>query len=882
MRRLSRMRAVVSLAWLLIGGFSCGAIPARAQSAPIRVVVLKFDGLPPSLVDRYVNTIDPRTGRSIVPWIKRLFYEGGVRFTNYYSRGMSLSMPSWAMTDSGQHGVIKGNWEVDRHTGEPEDYLNMFDLHVEAMRERRAYPRSVEALDAAGIPLLSDAFRFEERRTGIQLLRRGTMFVDFLDVGLQPVRGNLKARLADLLSGTDWEVAFDIATREDMVRAIRDPKYRYVDYYNVYVDHLLHRDNDEQQLIRALRQADLAIGEAYEAVVASGAADRTMLAVVSDHGITYDESGRFSHGLNLLPYLTSREFGALNVLSRRGHLPEFTFQGSIFKPLPPLSVVTAARESYYLDRRREQAICAIDNDGNERVQIHLRSPELNRLQMLRHALTRREVEGHQREAVEQAALQILERNREAWRREALEIREELSALVALRVRYGEEIRELARVNEKRRELAKKKLPLPSGPPLAPFESASALNTIDRVKDMAQRERELRAAVWRYEQLAKGYERYRVSLELRASIRTGEALEAARDEALFGDRDLGANLSLADLRAYPVGMRDIVLDETGRLDDTRSFVTVDYLKAFGVLRVANTVYDEFASRPVDFSVVRLPLDETRRAAIGAGLLEPADADEVTSALLLYRSDTEQLVLFAKSRPGCEPSISLLPAVVTQQPGPGGAITIARTGWTDGVPLGLYRDPRLASGAEDRAAWLTAFHTEREWLDAVHRTKLGLGVVGLSEVFSRDYVDAFESAMARDKTPEERLARRFELRRRKAMETDLLLHASAHWNFSVKDFNAGGNHGGFSRQSMHAVLWMTGGSATRIPKGPLLVERACDGLDFAPTILEAAGVTSSGRLPETLVTGGFRPFPGRVAYEALGRNRPRSGELPASEP
>jgi hypothetical protein len=870
MARAYRTRGAVRIAVLLIGILSCGVIPARAQTQPTRVVVLKFDGLPPSLVDRYVNTIDSRTGRSIIPWIKKLFYEGGVRFANFYARGMSLSMPSWAMLDSGQHGVIKGNWEVDRHTGEPEDYLNMFDLHVEAMRERRAYPRSVEALDAARIPLLSDAFRFEERRSGIQLLRRGTMFEDFLDVGLQPVRGKLKERVADLLSGTDWEVAYDTATREDMVRAIRDPKFRYVDYYNVYVDHLLHNDNDEQQLIRALRQADLAIGEAYEAIVASGAADRTVLAVVSDHGITYDESGRFSHGLNLIPYFTSREFGALNVLSRRGPLPEFTFQGSIFKPFPPMSVVTAAREPYFHDARPEQATCTIDNDGNERVQVHFRSPDLNRLQMLRHALTLRDVDENQREAIAHAALQILERNRESWRREAREIRDELSALAALRARYDAEIRELARINEKHRELAKKRLSLPSGPPLAPFESSSALNTADRLKDQAQRERELRAAVWRYEQLAKGYERYRDSLELRASIRTSEALATARDEALFGDRDLGANLSLADLRAYPVGMRAVALDDTGRLDDARSFVTVDYLRAFGALRVANTVYDEFASRPIDFSVVRLSLPETLRAAVSAGLLQAPDADEVTAALLVYKSETDQLVLFEKARPGCEPSIALAPAAVTQQPGPTGAVTIARIGWREGLPFGLFEDPGLAPGSEDRAAWLSAFHPEREWLDAVHRTKLGLGVVGLSEVFSRDYVEAFEGAMARDRTPEERLARRFELRRRNAMETDLLLHASPHWYFSVKDFNAGGNHGGFSRQSMHAVLWMTGGSATRMQRGPLLVERAYDGLDFAPTILEAAGVTTSGRLPDSLVTGGFRPFPGRIAYEALGRN------------
>jgi hypothetical protein len=62
-------------------------------------------------------------------------------------------------------------------------------------------------------------------------------------------------------------------------------------------------------------------------------------------------------------------------------------------------------------------------------------------------------------------------------------------------------------------------------------------------------------------------------------------------------------------------------------------------------------------------------------------------------------------------------------------------------------------------------------------------------------------------------------------------------------------------------------MHGGAATRVLPGPLVVERAYDGLDFAPTVLEASGVTTRGILPDDLVRGGFTPFPGRIAREAL---------------
>jgi hypothetical protein len=198
---------------------------------------------------------------------------------------------------------------------------------------------------------------------------------------------------------------------------------------------------------------------------------------------------------------------------------------------------------------------------------------------------------------------------------------------------------------------------------------------------------------------------------------------------------------------------------------------------------------------------------------------------------------------------------------------GAIAFERGVWRPGLPMGLFEDPELAIGTAGRAAWLSAFHTDREWLDATHRTALGLSVTGLSEVFSLDYRDAFARAIEAAPTPEEKLLRKFELRRREAMEADLFLHAAPHWNFNVKSFNPGGNHGGFGRESMHSVLWFHGGPATRVQHGPLVVGQPYDGLDFVPTLLEAAGVTQNGRLPEDLVRGGFRPFPGRIAFEAL---------------
>ena len=39
------------------------------------------------------------------------------------------------------------------------------------------------------------------------------------------------------------------------------------------------------------------------------------------------------------------------------------------------------------------------------------------------------------------------------------------------------------------------------------------------------------------------------------------------------------------------------------------------------------------------------------------------------------------------------------------------------------------------ADDRSAWLNAWHSEREWLNATHRTRYSNAVIGLNEYFRR---------------------------------------------------------------------------------------------------------------------------------------------------
>ncbi len=67
-----------------------------------------------------------------------------------------------------------------------------------------------------------------------------------------------------------------------------------------------------------------------------------------------------------------------------------------------------------------------------------------------------------------------------------------------------------------------------------------------------------------------------------------------------------------------------------------------------------------------------------------------------------------------------------------------------------------------------------------------------------------------------------------------QTDMIVFANNHWNFNVRGFNPGGNHGAFFQPSTHAVMLFAGGGETGVPKG-LREEEPYDSLSLVPTLL-----------------------------------------------
>jgi hypothetical protein len=97
--------------------------------------------------------------------------------------------------------------------------------------------------------------------------------------------------------------------------------------------------------------------------------------------------------------------------------------------------------------------------------------------------------------------------------------------------------------------------------------------------------------------------------------------------------------------------------------------------------------------------------------------------------------------------------------------------------------------------------------------------------------------------------------------------MLIVANDHWNFDVRGFNPGGNHGSFFRISTHSTFMIAGGQKTSIPRA-FVIDQPYDSLSFVPTLLALTGNLRDDNEPvPTLRVKGFSRFPGRVVEELL---------------
>jgi hypothetical protein len=797
-----------------------------------RVVVVKIDGLPADLVDRFVQERDPRTGKSQLPWFDQVFYRNGTRVANFYVRGMSLSVPSWSLLDTGQHLNIRGNVEFDRYTLHSYDYLNFIPFYLNNALERRIDMPGAEVLDEIGVPLLIDAFGNDERYQSFQLLQRAVRWTT--------LQNGLKNRVAGLGPREfldEWTTGFDTRSivahqlERELIERLNNPHIRYLDLYTSEFDHAAHHNRDRETHLRSLKDLDATIGRIWTAIQNSKEAAETAMVVVSDHGFNSDEK-TYSQGFNLVKLLGSREGGGHHVITKRRLMLDYSIKG--VNPLVPLITTTTDGTYYLKGQSTDYPTALFDFDGNERAAIQLRDSDLNLLHILFQQLQRKDLDESVRRAATATFFATIDRRRPEWKRNAEGLSEELEAL--------------------RRFIAAQQALVASQPKKWTKEEEQA--------GKAREARRVRAHLNLAIDQEKEYSGY--LLTLKNLLQLGP--DRFRPQELLipnyiAKGAMGEQNSIHQLQNYIVGLSDkgLTLRDDGALDLESSFKTINYFRFLRSRTVRNNVQGGVGNEPIDFVARSIPAKAVQD-------LFPGQSIQFGDAVWIYSSDEQQALILSSSQTNGALSLRYLPVENLAQSATG-EITFKESTWHAGFPLHIWEDPSLNCGGPSPSEWLGRWHTDVEWLRALHKTTYSNGFVGLNEQMAHHFGQAVPD-LEKGLNGDEAIMRRFRARQRQLVESDLLILANNHWNFDVRGFNPGGNHGSFFRISTHATLMFAGGEKSRIPRG-VAIEEPYDSLSVVPTVFAMLGSLKDDNFPgPQLYDKGFRQFPGRVISEVLG--------------
>ncbi len=803
------------------------AVPALAKTD--RLVIIKCDGLPYDLVDRLVKQRDERTGKSQLPWIDHVFYQRGSRLSNFYVRGMSLSAPSWSLLETGQHLQIKGNVEFDRYTLHAYDYLNFIPLYVNGITGARIDMPAVEVLDSLGMPLLADAYGHDERYMTFSLFLRGARY-STLQYGLQNRFLKSPKELFD-----EWTMGFELRNVvtdqlvRELLQKLANPKIRYLDLFMADFDHVAHHNNDVQSQLFVLKQMDSVIGQIWTTIQKCPLADETALVLISDHGFNTDNKV-YSQGYNLVKLLGSRAGGGHHVITKRRLLLDYAIKG--VNPLVPL-ITTTTPDSYYLKgQSSDYPTAMLDFDGNERASVHLRDSDLNVIHILLQQLQLNNLQPDTRKAAIDAFFATINRRRPQWQKTLNELKDELGALG----RSIEEQRKLWQAQPKK------------------FSKEEQLAGLDDTSKriFVKLDRSLREQ--------REYTSYVTTLQ-NLLLLTPESFAPSkiRIPDIIPKASMGERNTIYQLQNYVVGLgsNGLLLNSDGSLNMERSFLRVDYFSLLHDLSVRNNVQPGVTNRPIDLIATRLS------SSLVLPLLSDRDIDE--DVIWITATNGKQALLVSRRDPNDELSLRYIPVSNLTQDA-NGRVHFDVVTWQPALPLQIFEDPNLAVAPADRAAWLSSWHTDTEWLEATHRTRYSNGFVGLHEELARHAIERL-SLEDTNLTQDDRLMRLFAHRLRDVVEADMLVVANNHWNFDVRGFNPGGNHGSFFRISTHSVFMIAGGKNTQVPHA-LDVDEPYDSLSFVPTLLALTGDLRDDSSPVPILwEKGFRRFPGRLVKELL---------------
>jgi hypothetical protein len=810
--------------------FVLQALPAAAQHTT-RLVLIKADGLAYDILDRFVQQRDPRTGKSVLPWIDYVFYQRGTRLANFYVRGTSLSGPSWSMLDTGQELQIKGNVEFDRYTLHPYDYLNFIPFWIGNGTQHRGDMWGTTVIDELRMPLLLDAFGHDERYQSFQLFQRGSGWRTLVRSPQTLVASRTPKQLFD-----EWQIGLQTRgmigaqLEREVIAGLDDPKLRYLDYYTTDFDHATHHNRDAATHLAALQELDGVVGRLWTAIGRSREASTTALVLIADHGVN-TTAQYYSQGFNLVHLLGASEGGAHHVVTKRRLMKDYSIKG--IYPLVPLITTDSKASTYLKGQSSTYPTALVDFDGNERASLHLRDATLNMLHVLLQQLQRRDLPAAIRTAVIDEVLARVQSRRDVW--------------TAMSSELGAEIEQLHETTRTMR----------AGQPAigTPRQQRKAhAGETDEQRDQRLRET---GQVETWEQEVEDYGAYLKTIGNLLALTRERLMKRLDVKDYIAPGAMGERNSLYDLQHYVTGPAPggLVLQADGTLDVERSFSRIDYFSLLTAVRSRNNVQPGVVSNPVDIVAARIPCDR----------LSGLDGDaRATGCIWVDGGPESQALILSRTDARSQVALRYVP-VANLSADASGAIHFERRPWQAGFPLRIFEAPDadLPSGAA-RAAWLNSWHTDEEWTRALHKTHYSNGIVGLYGQLIPHAWEGIDDSLP-GLSDSERLRRRYRARLRALVEPDLLLIASDHWNFDVRGFNPGGNHGSFFRASTHATFMLAGGEQTGIRQGFELTD-PYDSLSFVPTMLALMGRLDDDNEPDAALKAlGFRRFPGRVVRE-----------------
>ena len=499
------------------------------------------------------------------------------------------------------------------------------------------------------------------------------------------------------------------------------------------------------------------------------------------------------------------------------------------------SITTTTRDSYYLQgQSSDYPTAMLDFDGNERASIQLRDSDLNLLQIILKQLQRSDLSAPLRAALTEQFFSTLDARRKEWQQKLDDLTEELAAL--------------------RRSIERQRILCAAQPKKFTKEETNA-GLADQAKRVCVWE-----DIWIGQEQSYG-EYGRILAKMLALRKESFNPSKLKIDSVIARRAMGEHNTVHQLQNYVAGIaaNGLVLNPDGSLDIEKSFVHINYFSLLHNLTVRNNVQPGVANHPVDLIGVRMP----------AELVKPLIAETGIGPDVVWVSagTEQQALILAREDERGQLSFRYVPIKnLTQDQD--GRLHFEPSPWRAGLPLQIFEDEQLEVPNQNRAAWLSEWHTDLEWLHALHKTHYSNGLIGLHEQLARHTV----GRLALDEpgiSTDERLLRRLLRKQRENIEADMLVVANDHWNFDVRGFNPGGNHGSFLRISTHSTFMLAGGDRTAIPRG-VRIDEPYDSLSFVPTVLALTGNLRDDNNPiPVLWAKGFRRFPGRPVKEVLAK-------------